>query len=222
MASEKFNFIINNFKPKDHKQLSDLKVLFNKHPYSQTISAYYLKSIKDQNKNNFSHMLRKTAILSFDRSNLRNWISSDISQGKQSSKDNTGEQIEDRFTFLDWFDQISNNKSKIDEKISLIESFIDNKSERIIKNNDKEYKLLDKPIVSKYISDFTFSKDQIYRRNKVDQNCERHKKVFKQINSIPKLCFGCFKEVIELESLFDKIFRIKISFLSLPHFQYEI
>ena len=140
MASEKFNFIINNFKPKDHKQLSDLKVLFNKYPYSQTISAYYLKSIKDQNKHNFSHMLRRTAILSFDRSNLRNWISSDINQEKQKSEDKKDKQIEDRFTFLDWFDQISNNKSKIDEKIGLIESFIDNKSERILENNDKQNK----------------------------------------------------------------------------------
>ena len=140
MTSEKFNFIINNFKSKNENQLSDLKALFNKYPYSQTISAYYLKSLYDQNKNNFPHILRRTAILSFDRSNLRNWISSDISQEKQRSKDNKGEQIEDRFTFLDWFDQISSNKSKINEKIDLIESFIDNKSERIIEKNDKDYK----------------------------------------------------------------------------------
>ena len=149
MASEKFNFIINNFKSKNENQLSDLKALFNKYPYSQTISAYYLKSLNDQNKNNFPHILRRTAILSFDRSNLRNWISSDISQEKHRSEDKTGEQIEDRFTFLDWFDQISNNKSKIDEKIGLIESFIDNKSERILKNNDKEYKFN----ISKYDND---------------------------------------------------------------------
>ena len=120
MTSEKFNIIINNFKPKDGNQLSDLKALFNKYPYSQTISAYYLKSLNDQNKNNFPHILRRTAILSFDRSNLRNWISSDISQEKQRSEEKTGEQVEDKFTFLDWFDQISNNKSKIDEKIDLI------------------------------------------------------------------------------------------------------
>jgi hypothetical protein len=140
MTSETFNFIINNFKPKDDKQLSDLKALFNKYPYSQTISAYYLKSLKDQNKNNFSHILRRTAILSYDRANLRNWISSDIKQEEQRNKDKTSKQSEDKFTFLDWFDQISNHKSKIDEKINLIESFIDNKSERIIEDNDKEYK----------------------------------------------------------------------------------
>ena len=140
MTSETFNFIINNFKPKDDKQLSDLKALFNKYPYSQTISAYYLKSLKDQNKNNFSHILRRTAILSYDRANLRNWISSDIKQEEQRNKDKTSKQSEDKFTFLDWFDQISNHKSNIDEKINLIESFIDNKSERIIEDNDKEYK----------------------------------------------------------------------------------
>ena len=140
MTSETFNFIINNFKPKDDKQLSDLKGLFNKYPYSQTISAYYLKSLKDQNKNNFSHILKRTAILSYDRVNLRNWISSDIKQEEQKNEDITSKQSEDKFTFLDWFDQISNHKSKIDEKINLIESFIDNKSERIIEDNDKEYK----------------------------------------------------------------------------------
>ena len=140
MTSETFNFIINNFKPKDDKQLSDLKALFNKYPYSQTISAYYLKSLKDQNKNNFSHILKRTAILSYDRANLRNWISSDIKQEEQRNKDKTSKLSEDKFTFLDWFDQISNHKSKIDEKINLIESFIDNKSERIIEDNDKEYK----------------------------------------------------------------------------------
>ena len=140
MTSEKFNFIINNFKPKDDNQLSDLKGLFNKYPYSQTISAYYLKSLKDQNKNNFSHILRRTAILSFDRANLRNWISSDINQEEKRDKDKAINQSEDKFTFLDWFDQISSDKSKIDEKINLIESFIDNKADRIIEDNDKEYK----------------------------------------------------------------------------------
>ena len=143
MTSEKFNFIINNFKSRDNNQLSDLKELFNKYPYSQTISAYYLKSLKDQNKNNFSHILRRTAILSFDRSNLRNWINDHINQEVQTNKEKNIRQDDDKFTFLDWFDQISNNKSKIDDKIDLIESFIDKKSDRIIKANHEEYKFND-------------------------------------------------------------------------------
>ena len=143
MTSEKFNFIINNFKSKDDNQLSDLKGLFNKYPFSQTISAYYLKSLKDQNKNNFLHILRRTAILSFDRSNLRDWVYNDINQDEQTDREKKIRQGDDKFTFLDWFDQISNNKSKIDEKIDLIESFIDKKSDRIIKANDKEYKFND-------------------------------------------------------------------------------
>ena len=137
MTSEKFNFIIKNFKPKDNSQLSDLKALFNKYPYSQTISAYYLKSLKDQNKNNFSYILKRAAILSFDRANLRNWINNDID--KEENVDNE-KKSDDKFTFLDWFDQISSDKSKIDEKIDLIESFIDKKSERIFKPHAKESK----------------------------------------------------------------------------------
>ena len=140
MTSEKFNSIINNFMPEDGSQLSNLKGLFNKYPYSQTISAYYLKSLKDQNKNNFSHILKRTAILSFDRANLRNWINSNINQEEQRNKETKSKEIEDKFTFLDWFDQISDTKSKIDEKINLIESFIDNKSERMTEDNSKEYK----------------------------------------------------------------------------------
>ncbi|MFL2628286.1 MAG: hypothetical protein ACJ0OQ_00790 [Candidatus Marisimplicoccus sp.] len=137
MTSEKFNFIINNFKPKDSNQLSDLKTLFNKYPYSQTISTYYLKSLKDQNKNNFSYILKRAAILSFDRANLRNWINNDINKEEDVDKK---KKSDDKFTFLDWFDQISSDKSKIDEKIDLIESFIDKKSERIFKPNVKESK----------------------------------------------------------------------------------
>jgi len=137
MTSEKFNFIINNFKPKDSNQLSDLKTLFNKYPYSQTISTYYLKSLKDQNKNNFSYILKRAAILSFDRANLRNWINNDINKEEDVDKK---KKSDDKFTFLDWFDQISSDKSKIDEKIDLIESFIEKKPERIFKPNGEESK----------------------------------------------------------------------------------
>ena len=35
-------------------------------------------------------------------------------------------------------------------------------------------------------------------------------KVFNQFNTIPKFCFGCFKVVIELESVLD---LIKLSFI---------
>jgi|TARA_B100000470_G_C19748174_1_gene372445 hypothetical protein len=138
MISEKFNYIINNFNPKDNNQLSDLKHLFNKYPYSQTISAYYLKSIKSQGVNNFSRILSKAAILSFDRANLKNWMTTEIflDNKKEIDKD-----LEDKFTFLDWFDKISNKSdSKIDEKLNLIETFIDKKSNLIIKKKDSEYK----------------------------------------------------------------------------------
>ena len=51
---------------------------------------------------------------------------------------------------------------------------------------------------------------QIYRRNKVSLNCERHKSIFDQHNIIPKFCFGCFKVQIEPKTLLDfmKLFII--------------
>jgi len=62
-----------------------------------------------------------------------------------------------------------------------------------------------KSIVSKNLPYFDYSKDQIYRRNKTDLNCERHKKVFNTFDVIPKFCFGCLKIVIHLETVLELI-----------------
>lgn len=57
---------------------------------------------------------------------------------------------------------------------------------------------------------------QVYRRNSVDLNCKRHKKIFSEFNVIPRLCFGCYKvqveprSVLELIKLFVVFDRIKL------------
>jgi len=46
---------------------------------------------------------------------------------------------------------------------------------------------------------------QIYKRNSVNLNCRRHKKVFDTAEIIPEFCFGCFKVQVEVKSLIDLI-----------------
>ena len=46
---------------------------------------------------------------------------------------------------------------------------------------------------------------QIYKRNGIDLNCERHKKVFNSKRIIPEFCFGCFKVQIDVGSVLDLI-----------------
>ncbi len=44
---------------------------------------------------------------------------------------------------------------------------------------------------------------QIYRRNSIDLNCDRHKDLFQKFNLIPKFCFGCYKVQIEPRSILE-------------------
>ena len=46
---------------------------------------------------------------------------------------------------------------------------------------------------------------QIYKRNKIDLNCDRHMKVFETRDIIPEFCFGCFKVQVEVPTLIDLI-----------------
>ena len=101
---------------------------------------------------------------------------------------------------------------------------IDHLNENLIDINDKIQKIdtkinLNKKIEDKFISDIIkkcnieaqkidnleFNEDQVFRRNEVDLNCERHKRIFFKYNTIPKFCFSCIKIVIYLENPFDLI-----------------
>ena len=62
-----------------------------------------------------------------------------------------------------------------------------------------------KSIVSKNLPYIDYSSDQIFRRNNIDLNCERHKRIFNTFDVIPKFCFGCLKIVINLETVLELI-----------------
>ena len=126
-----FSKIIEGFDSMDSSKSLELKKILNSYPYFQSASAYYLKTLKAQKKDSYHELLPKTAILTFNRSILRSWLFSD------ELKDNQGKIKAEKYSFLDWFDIISDDMPKVDEKFDLIDEFIKN-SPKIKINNDYE------------------------------------------------------------------------------------
>ena len=128
-----FSKIIEEFDSMDSSKSLELKKILNSYPYFQSASAYYLKTLKAQKRDSYNELLPKTAILTFNRSLLRNWLSSN------EIKDNEVKIKSEKYSFLDWFDVINDDMPKVDEKLDLIEEFIKN-SPKIKINNDYEVK----------------------------------------------------------------------------------
>ena len=131
-TSDSFSKILNGFDPSDSSTSTVLKGILNTYPFFQSASAYYLKTLKVQKKESFNELLPKTAILTHNRSILRNWI-----YEKEENKINKEVDKIEKYSFLDWFDVINESESNLDYKIDLIDKFIKN-SPKI--NIDKEYK----------------------------------------------------------------------------------
>ena len=128
-----FSKIIEGFDSMDSSKSLELKKILNSYPYFQSASAYYLKTLKAQKKDSYQELLPKTAILTFNRSILRNWLYSD------EIKDNQNKVKTEKYSFLDWFDVINDDMPKVDEKFDLIDEFIKN-SPKIKINNDYDVK----------------------------------------------------------------------------------
>ena len=124
-----FSKIIEEFDSMDLSKSLELKKILNSYPYFQSASAYYLKTLKAQKRDSYNELLPKTAILTFNRSLLRNWLSSD------EIKDNKVKIKSEKYSFLDWFDVINDDMPKVDEKLDLIEEFIKNSPKIKIKND---------------------------------------------------------------------------------------
>jgi len=128
-----FSKIIEGFDPMDYSKSLELKKILNSYPYFQSASAYYLKTLKAQKKDSYHELLPKTAILTFNRSVLRNWLSSD------EIKDNQEKIKTEKYSFLDWFDVINDDIPRVDKKFDLIDEFIKN-SPKIKIDNKSEVK----------------------------------------------------------------------------------
>jgi tetratricopeptide (TPR) repeat protein len=115
-----FSKIIEGFDPMDSSKSLELKKILNSYPYFQSASAYYLKTLKAQKKDSYHELLPKTAILTFNRSVLRNWLS------LYEIKDNQEKIKTEKYSFLDWFDVINDDIPRVDKKFDLIDEFIKN------------------------------------------------------------------------------------------------
>ncbi len=60
-------------------------------------------------------------------------------------------------------------------------------------------------ILEKKNLNFIYPETQIYRRNKLNLNCDRHFGIFNQYKIIPKYCFGCYKVQITLDTVLKLI-----------------
>ena len=119
-SGNSFSKIIEGFDPMDSSKSLELKKILNSYPYFQSASAYYLKTLKAQKKDSYHELLPKTAILTFNRSVLRNWLSLD------EIKDNQEKIKTEKYSFLDWFDVINDDIPRVDKKFDLIDEFIKN------------------------------------------------------------------------------------------------
>ena len=115
-----FSDIINNFNPEDERQSNNLKKILNSYPYFQSASAYYLKSLKVQEKDSYTKLLPKTALLTSNRKALRDWL---FNYSEKTISDNSN--IE-KYSFLEWFDILSDDEPKVEKKFDLIDKFIKN------------------------------------------------------------------------------------------------
>ena len=115
-----FSVIINDFNPEDERQSNNLKKILNSYPYFQSASAYYLKSLKIQEKDAYTKLLPKTALLTANRKVLRDWL---FSSTEKTISDNSNL---DKYSFLEWFDILSDDEPKVEKKFDLIDKFIKN------------------------------------------------------------------------------------------------
>ena len=109
--------------------------------------------------------------------------------------------------------KISNDIMKINKEIK--NNYLNNEISDVI-GDEKIIILINKSfkIIKKYNKELVTDKIQVYRKNSVNLNCDRHKAIFNKFNIIPKFCFGCYKiqieprsiiELIKLLVIFDKI-----------------
>ena len=162
-SKNSFSRIIKNFDPKDEKQTLELKKILNSYPYFQSVSAHLLKTLKIQEKESFNELLPRTALLSYNRKTLRDWL---YSSEEIDPPDNS--KVE-KYSFLDWFDIINDEVPKVEKKLDLIDEFIKNspkiefsKEEKsdneIITNTKIKDELITETLAKIYVTQKKFNK----------------------------------------------------------------
>ena len=106
----------------DEDDLAKIEKLLFKYPYYQNLHAFYLKSLKNQKKYNYSHILKKTSILTLDRKNLYNWLNKGIHSEKKDILEVNTHINSPKKTFIDWISE--NDKNDEINKQEIIDNFI--------------------------------------------------------------------------------------------------
>ena len=130
-SKNSFSNIIKDYNPKDEKQANELKKILNSFPYFQSASAHYLKSLKVQEKEAYKELLPKTALLTSNRKVLRDWLFS------LEEVNITNNSKAEKYSFLDWFDIISDEPTEVEKKFDLIDKFIKNSPKIEISKDQK-------------------------------------------------------------------------------------
>ena len=106
---------------------------------------------------------------------------------------------------LNEVNSVKDSENDITKSHILINKF-NFKYESYSKITDENIKSLFK-VISKIITDkeLSISQTQIFKKNNINLNCERHFKVFNNFQIIPKFCFSCFKVSIKFKNVIDLI-----------------
>lgn len=100
--------------------------------------------------------------------------------------------------------KIDNNLIIINNKLQEMDLMI-NCSKKIDDSKINEIVEYGMGLVKEKLYNLDYNEDQIYRRNNLELNCERHKKIFFNFQTIPSFCFQCIKIVINVKSTLDLI-----------------
>ena len=114
---------------------------------------------------------------------------------------------------IDIFNFYSPNETKNNYLIELNKEILNlNKDLKITKPINLKYikNFINKYLVKLDNLNFEYKETQIFRRNEVNLNCDRHFTVFNKYKIIPKYCFNCYKVQIDLKNIIDliKVFLI--------------
>ena len=149
--SHTLNNLLNNFDPKSEEQFEVLEKLIELYPTFHLIRPYYLKAVQQLDPKNFDKVLSHTAIATYDRELLYEFIENQSIDAKGIKRiDNkliheqnrTDEKHKEpkSLSFSEWASYIKMNKDqkkkiKIADKFKLIDSFLDNKK-KIVADRD--------------------------------------------------------------------------------------
>ena len=95
---------------------------------------------------------------------------------------------------------LNNELKKLNKSFNIKKKLMDNKYLSIFLKNALHLKNKDKDLVNS-----NFIETQIYRKNLINLNCERHHNIFNKKNIVPNFCFSCFKIQIEPSNIINLI-----------------